>query len=138
MKYFLFAVLIALVPSVASAQTTAVALNPTTLSFTASPDHNAVKLDGTPVLTRYEASWVAQNVVGAIAFTKVLGKPAVDGSNIVSVAVAEFATLPVETVFKATIAAVGPDGTTLSPASNPFGRPGPARPPAAPGSPTAK
>src|SRR5260370_21566049 len=73
------------VPAAVHAQT----INPTTVQFTASPDHNATASDGTPVVSSYELEFY---LIGAAQPFQVvsLGKPTPDGSNTITV---NFATL---------------------------------------------
>lgn len=127
----------------ASAQTTA--LNPTKVDWGASPDHNATNaLTGQPLVSSYEFAAVAPNSLGAIAITRSLGKPAPDvaagcstPSPCLEAAVPELATITQNVLYTATIAVVGPSGTSAPTApSNPFGRVGP--PAAAVGKPTVK
>lgn len=123
-------------PAVSHAQT---ATNPLSVSFDVSPDHTAINpLDGTAVVSRYDLSWVVMNQTGALAFTKAIGKPTVDGSNRATVNVPEFAattgagSLTANQLYTLVVIAVGPGGSTPSTPSNPFGRSGPLKVPAAP------
>lgn len=131
MKLILFAVALVLSASVVSAQT--VTIDPTTLQFTASPDHTATNIDGTFVVASYQFDAVAPNSIGAIAITLGLGKPTPDASNIVTLNLATtFATLTPNATYYATVTAVGPSGSGVSAQSNPFARAGAPKVPSAP------
>lgn len=123
-------------PAASQAQT---ATNPVGVSFDVSPDHTAINpLDGSAVVTRYDVSWVVMNQAGALAFTKAIGKPTVDGSNRATINIPEFVattgagSLTPNQLYTLVVIAVGPGGLTPSTPSNPFGRSGPLKVPAAP------
>ena len=100
--------------------------------FTPSIDHAAVDSFSREIVTHYELEVIGQNGLGAIAFTKGLGKPAPNPQGEIDVVVQEFGGLVVDAVHKAAVSAVGPGGMGRSALSNPFGRPGPVRTPTAP------
>lgn len=105
----------------------------TGIAFAASPDHNAVSADGTPLTDHYQLDIVAQ-INGALFWSQNLLKPNPDNNGEVLVRpIAVLGTLPYGAVYTATVSAVGPGGSTRSAASDPFVRPAP--PPAAPRSP---
>jgi len=111
--------LAALTPSALNAQT----LNPTTVQFTASTDHNSTAPDGvTPLVSSYELEFY--QVGAAQPFqTLSLGKPTPDASNTITVNFANLlsAALPSPgIVYDATVSAIGPGGTSASAASNAF------------------
>jgi hypothetical protein len=117
------------VPSLARAQT--VAINPQTVEFTASADHAALSLDGSPMVTRYEIRmYVEATPLGSAIATQDLGKPTPDGTNKISVTnPVWFAGLTPRTRYVAKVAAIGNSGEGLSTISNPFGNvPAPASP----------
>jgi hypothetical protein len=116
----------------AAAQIPGIVVNPTTCTFTASPDHAATSpLDGTPLLTGYRMYYFLftdTNLDPANAkFTIELGKPAPDGSNVITVVdpTTLFSPVVKNTAYKAIIFAYGPGGVSpASNTSNPFGVPG--------------
>lgn len=131
--------LAALVFCALPAHAQAIVQNPTQIFFTPSTDQTTVDpVTGTPLLTNYQLNVVATNPIGAIGFGKGLGKPTPDGSNIITITIPEFLTMSAGVVYSATVSAVGPGGTNASPTSDPFGRPGTGKAPAAPGKPVAK
>ena len=104
----------------------AVAIDPSTVEFVASPDHATIGLDGQPVLTRYE---LREYLEGATLPFKVqdLGKPAPDANNKIIITNRSWfvgAAFNVRCV--ARVAAIGPHGEGVSGASGPFGNAGPA------------
>ena len=105
-------------PGSVDAQTTN---NPTTVTFTASLDHNARRADGTPVVQSYQLDLF---LAGASApFQSVnLGKPTPDATNTIAInASTLFAGWPIPgTIYVADVAAVGPGGTSASALSNTF------------------
>ena len=106
-----------------------VAVNPTTVTFTASPDHNALNLDGTPMVTRYDLRVYVPTLLTTIVFTQALGKPTPDASNTIQVTLASglMAALVKNTQYVAEVAAIGPYGEGDSTPSNPFGYAAPPR-----------
>ena len=119
----------------ARAQAPPLTLNPTTVEFTASPDHAATGLDGQPVVTNYVLRvYVSTDVaLSTVVATLDIGKPAPNTQNTISVTNAVwFAALTPRTKYVATVAAKGPSGEGVSAVSNPFGNQGP---PAAGGTP---
>jgi hypothetical protein len=100
----------------AHAQTPVV--NPTTLSFVASTDHDAtLPVSGTPVLTDYEARYYPASSCNpdcpttAPAFTLALGKPTPDAQRLITVKDI-FQGLVLNTPYKAVVVAKGPNGTS--------------------------
>lgn len=111
--------------------------SPTTVEFTASPDHNATD-NGTAVLTRYDVEIYTQANQTAVVRTINIGKPTpAQTTNLISYTQLrpELDQLPVNT-YVAKVVAVGPGGTGRSAASNPFQEV--ARPPTAGGTPVVK
>lgn len=105
-----------------TAQAQAPVISPHFVDFTASPDHSATKLDGTPVLTRYDMTAVAMTAQGALIWTQDLGKPAPNAANVCTVPFPAVLPITPEVLYTAKIVAIGPDGTSPpSVASNPFG-----------------
>lgn len=96
----------------ASAQTAPVA------EFNASPDHSIV-VGATPVVSGYQLDVMLGTVTGALSFTKSLGKPTPDASNLIRVPLPEFLT-KANGIYVATVSATGPGGTTRSVPSDPF------------------
>jgi hypothetical protein len=112
----------------ASAQT--VVINPTTVLFIASADHNAtVTVAGqtVPVLTRYELRIFLEGAAAPVT-TVDLGKPTPNAQNEVRMTPGELVGLPLG-AYTARVAAIGPAGESVSDPSNPFAR---VRAPAAP------
>lgn len=100
-----------------SAQTTT--LNPSTVTFTASPDHTTT-LGGTAVLTSY----VVEVYDGAsLVKSTDVGKPTPAANGDITVPLSS-QSLAKNKVFTAQVAAVGPGGTSRSAPSNPFAYPG--------------
>ncbi len=96
------------------------AINPTTVQFTASADHNTM-LGDAPILTRYELRIFLSGATQPFT-TQDLGKPVPDGSNTITVVNQSwFAVLAMNTTYTAKVAAIGPAGEGVSDASNPFG-----------------
>lgn len=110
-----------------------IAINPTIVEFTPSPDHTATDLAGSPILTSYQFDAVAMNTLGAVALTKGLGKPTANAQGLIVVVVPELSTLTPNTLYTATVTAIGPAGSAVSAPSNPFGRVVPVAPSAATG-----
>lgn len=131
MNRWIVAVVCVLLAGPAAAQTVT---NPSAVDFTASADHSRVLTDGTAVLTGYQLDVMIASPTGAVAFTKGIGKPTPDGNGLISVPVPEFIKLS-NGSYTATVSAVGPGGSSPSPASAPFNRVGP---PSAPGRPTVR
>jgi hypothetical protein len=117
-KYLTAALLIS-VASVANAQVTNLSQNPT-VTFTVSADHNATTIDGQPKLTSYQLDVMAQNNLGAIAFSQGLGKPTPNAANDATVAVPNLRNLAVNVVFVAKVTALGNGDPGVSALSNPF------------------
>ncbi|MEN6605902.1 MAG: hypothetical protein ABFD60_01565 [Bryobacteraceae bacterium] len=114
-----------------------VAVNPTMVQFTASADHSATNLDGTPTVSRYDLRVYVPTAMTTIVFTQNLGKPTPDASNSITVTLAAglASTLIKNTQYVAEVVAVGPYGEGDSAPSNPFGY---AAAPRAAGAPTIK
>lgn len=97
------------------------------LTFTASPDHAALGIDGNPLLQGYKVTYCVQSAPTNCLAAVDLGKPTPNSANLISVTNA-FSTLATNTVYLATVASYGPGGTGLpSASSNPFGEEGPPR-----------
>jgi len=129
MRKILFTLILALTPLVVYAQNPV--LNPTRISFTASLDHNTI-FGGVAVLTNYQLDVVTLTPTGALAFTKNLGKPVPDASNVILVVIPEFLTIATNTLYYAYLSSVGPGGNSQSVVSDPFARLGPPAPPGKP------
>jgi hypothetical protein len=112
--------------SLASAQT--VVVNPTTVEFTASTDHNALGLDGVALISRYDLRIYIEAGMTLVT-TIALGKPSPLAGQIVVTNAAWFSPLQPNTRMVARVVAVGPTWEAASNISNPFGTAGP---PAAP------
>ena len=102
-----------------SAQTKVVQ-NPTTVSFTPSPDHGTTLSDGTMIVTRYELRMflVGQTVPVAV---RDLAKPVPVSGTISVTNAAWFVPLAPNVELISRVAAIGPAGEAVSPNSNPFG-----------------
>lgn len=126
---------LAALPTLAEAQI----LNPTTLVFPASADHNTT-IGTTPVLDKYEALVVRQSATGSILYVTDLGKPTPAsvtgcGTSCVTAPMPLSGTggsAPNNTILLVAVRAVGPGGTSTSVFSDPFSVAGA---PAAPGKP---
>ncbi|MCE5247944.1 hypothetical protein LLG88_13605 [bacterium] len=105
----------------------AVMLNPTMLSFTPSPDHNATGLDGTPLVSRYEARVYSQGDLGLLLVALDLGKPTPVGNTITVVNAAWFLGLTPNVKLVIKVAAINTPTLKegVSVASDPFGVQGP-------------
>lgn len=116
MKRLLFATLmLAALPMVANAQ---VVINPTTATFTASPDHNITE-NAVPLVTNYELRIFQTNGTTPVRVVN-LNKPTPDTSNVITVSViSTVLALPVGEYF-GQVAAKGPGGEGVSTNSNPF------------------
>jgi hypothetical protein len=113
-------ILVLVVGSVIALSAQAV-VDPRYVEFNASPDHNTVTSDGTPLVERY--SLAIYPVGSSVAFTTVnLGKPSPDTGGVIRVDFLPLlAVLPTPGVnFEARVAAVGPGGSTNSTISNTF------------------
>lgn len=116
----------------------ATAVNPTTVEFTASPDHAGAWLNGDAKVTEYRAVYfyASSDVTTATPVAVIsIGKPAPNAAGAIAVTAASlpalFGGLAHGVVYKATIDTVGPSGSSRSTASGPFGfetrtAPGPA------------
>ena len=108
---------------------TSTAVNPTTVQFTPSADHNATNLDGTPVVARYDLRIYVPTILTTIVFTQSLGKPTpgTDGTIQAPLGTGIVAALVANTTYEARVVAVGPYGEGASDLSNPFGYAAPPR-----------
>lgn len=121
-------VLVVAAPRPAAAQVT---LNPRTVEWVPSADHNALDpLTGAPILLSYQLDCGG---TGGTPVSKDMGKPAPAANLIGPIVVPEFATLTKGVAFTCTITPVGPSGPGLPTLpSLPLGIAGPVRVPAAP------
>lgn len=120
MKKTILTGLFAFVAAVVSAQT----INPKTITFTASTDHNVV-VGTTPIVDHYDFTVVSTSGPVTTVFTKGLGKPTPNAQNDITASLAaEFAAITSNGVFSGQVTAVGSGGTS-APASAPFGHVGP-------------
>ncbi len=107
-----------LIPFVAHAQTI---VDPTTVEFVPSPDHNATLSDGTPVVNRYDLQFF---MIGAPQPFQVmdLGKPTPGAGGTISVDFrARLQAIPTPgIIYRAKVAAVGVGGAGTSEFSNTF------------------
>lgn len=97
-------------------------LDPRYVEFAASPDHNRLASDGTPLVTRYYLSIYPQGSTTAFA-TVDLGKPAPNASSVIRVdflALLTVAPTPGVT-YEGRVTAIGPGGANASASSNSFG-----------------
>ena len=95
--------------------------NPTTLQFTASPDHNATTSDGQALVSRYDLSFYTVGGTSPL-LTYSLGKPTPDASNTITVSLDAVVTTwpPPGVTYEARVTAVGPGGSSDSLPSNTF------------------
>jgi hypothetical protein len=102
--------------------------NPTVVNFTASPDHNTV-VGGIPLLDHYDLLLITGGTT-VTAFTQGLAKPTPNASNVISVPLSSgfVAAMTPNTLYTATLNAVGNGGTSSAPADRPFARLGPPAP----------
>jgi len=116
-----FFVLALLVPRVLFAQ--AVVVNPSALTFTASPNHTDVIIGTTtPMVTSYSITVRAGT---SIVFGPTsVGKPTPDASNVITVPAAVFnalkAAVSPNTSLTGTVTTVYPGGSTEGPSDGPF------------------
>jgi hypothetical protein len=109
------------------------------MDFQPSADHDAVKLDGSPVLSNYRVDFYLLDASGNIpaaapvAFSLNVGKP--DPVSGVIVVPNAFGSLLGDTAYRVRVVAIGPGGAGASPTSVPFGKTAPAKVPAAPPAP---
>ncbi len=127
MRVWLALVLLCAFSTLASAQAVTCsgtpALNPTSVTFTASPDHNATDpLTGTVILTKYAARIFANGATAQTGSTLDFGKPTPNASNQIAAANVIPQSLTKGTLFCLVLDAVGPGGTG-STAPVPFGFP---------------
>lgn len=118
---------------VAWAQPVAPVVNPTTIEFDPSPNHNDMVLGTTtPMITKYVLRLLLEGASQPISGDVDLGKPT-PGTNgkIVLTNRTWFLAAAMNVRHVAKVAAVGPTGEGVSDPSNPFGNVGP---PAAPAS----
>jgi hypothetical protein len=101
-------------------------LNPTTVIFDPSTDHEALEVDGvTPVVTRYELRMALESTPTVPISTTDLGKPLPVAGKITVTNPVWFAGLTPRTRYIAKVAAIGSAGAGVSAPSNPFGMAGP-------------
>jgi hypothetical protein len=104
-------------------------INPTTATFTASPDHSAVQ-NTVPLVSNYELR-IFQSGGTTPVRTVNLNKPTPDASNVITVSVVSTMALLAPGDYFGQVAAIGPGGEGVSANSNPF-----QVKPRAPGAPT--
>ena len=102
-------------PSTGGAQV----VNPTSLEFAPSVDHNATASDGTPIVSRYDLGFYLQGA-GSPFQTSSLGKPAPAGDGLVHVNLSTVTLPSPGIVYESRVTAVGPGGSTASTVSNTF------------------
>ena len=102
-------------PSTGGAQV----VNPTSLEFAPSVDHNATASDGTPIVSRYDLGFYLQGA-GSPFQTSSLGKPAPAGDGLVHVNLSTVTLPSPGIVYESRVVAVGPGGSGTSTASNTF------------------
>lgn len=107
-----------------------VVVNPTTIEFDPSPDHDRLALDNQPLVTRYDLEIYLQSSPATPVLTLALGKPTPVSGKITIVNPALFNVPLQNTPYVVRVTAVGPTGVGRSEPSGPFGQEGP---PAAPG-----
>ena len=127
-------VIVSLIVAVPASAQVAAVVNPQSVTFTPSPDHDAV-LDGVPVVTRYDLSIYIEAGMIVVGAPVNLGKPTPVAGLISVTNPVWFAALTPRTRYVARVTAVGPTGTGVSDVSNPFLNSGP---PAKPGAPIIK
>lgn len=132
MRRVLLVVVFVLVGAVPAFAQSNVAVNPSTVCFAPSPDHDRIALDGTtPVVTRYELRLFQAGAAQPFT-TQDVGKPAPVNNEICVTNRSWF--IPAANGVKclARIAAISPYGEAVSPDSNPFGNEAGAKPTGAP------
>lgn len=110
----------------ATAQT--VVINPTTVEFTPSPDHDALALDGSPLVASYLVEFRLASDPTRVVSAFNLGKPTPVAGSIRVTNVAMFAGLQPNVKYIACVGAMGAAGEGTSAASNPFGNQSAGRP----------
>jgi len=104
-----------------AATASAQVVNPRTLEFIASVDHDVTQ-SGQALVTTYEARWYATGATAPLSVT-FLGKPTPEPTSrriIVDVA-ATILAIPIGTGYVCRVAAIGPGGEGVSDPSAPFG-----------------
>jgi hypothetical protein len=100
-----------------SAQT--LVINPTTATFTASPDHAVIE-NTVPLVTNYELRvFLSTNTTTPVRVVN-LNKPTPDASNLISVSVVSTIAALAPGDYFGRVAAIGPGGEGVSVNSNPF------------------
>jgi hypothetical protein len=99
------------------------AINPTSCTFGASPDHGALRLDGSPVVTDYTLN--AKSADGLHLTSVDVGKPTPDAQNVIHLTPAQMTQLLSQLVpnvlYTSLVTTKGPDGSADSGVSGPFG-----------------
>jgi hypothetical protein len=124
------ALLLALAMCASPAYAQTVVVNPTTVEFTPSVDHNAVSIDGQPMIARYELR-IYIEATSALLATIDLGKPTPLANLITVTNPAWFSPLQPNTRLVGRFVAVGPTGEGVGALTNPFGVAGPPTAPTA-------
>lgn len=128
MKKILLMLILLGLATPAAAQT--VFVTPTSsLTFTASADHNGTSLQGTPLLTKYVANYCQQSAPTNCVQVD-LGKPTPGANNVITIP-NFFGQLTPNVFWLVSVQAQGPGGQTASPNSDPFGLDAPTAPRAA-------
>lgn len=121
MRTFLVVAVLVLVAGVAGAQT--LALNPTIVEFSPSADHDALNLDGTPIVDHYDLRIYLEGASEPFQAATSLGKPTPVAGRITVTNAALFAAIATGLRYVARVGAVGPTGLEgVSDFSNPFGK----------------
>ena len=110
------ALLVAL-PAAAGAQSV---VDPSTVEFTPSADHNATSTSGVPIVTGYDLGFYLAGASQPFQ-TQSLGKPTPAADGQIRFSLASLSSLPAPgVVYESRVAAVGPGGSATSPVSNTF------------------
>ncbi len=112
---------IGLIPGVASVAQAQMVINPNTVEFIPSDEHNATLSDGTAKVTRYELRLYLKGAAQPFSAAD-LGKPTPVNDLIVATNPAWFVAGAMGQESVARVAAIGPAGEGLSDESNPFVR----------------
>lgn len=94
-------------------------VNPTTLEFTPSNDHNTV-LNGTAIVARYDLGFYLAGAAQPFQVQS-LGKPTPETDGMIRMPVSSLSSLPsAGIIYESRVSAVGPGGSATSTASNTF------------------
>ena len=120
-RRIVFLLLVATLAVTAARDAVAQTVNPTTVEFNPSPDHNVTLATGVAAVTRYDLEFYTPGAASPFQVNS-LGKPNPAGDGFIRVLLSTLVTsLPSPgIVYESTVSAVGPGGTGRSARSNTF------------------